>query len=205
MGLIENFGRVADTYIREKERLTSADVERVREQTGHPFWPSEVLRDTIIFLAMLAVLCFYSWIVPPPLHNSADPFAQAGFVFPDWYVLFSYGYLRWAEYLPQFDVPLGPIGGFFGQPVFPWNAAWWGSMLTGIPVGILILPPLLGGRAQRGVENPWAATLGAHGKCCASACITIDARHRDTGDADFLVELARYINRILAGHGVGYQ
>ncbi|MBG18170.1 MAG: hypothetical protein CMB77_07460 [Euryarchaeota archaeon] len=160
MGLIENFGRVADTYIREKERLTSADVERVREQTGHPFWPSEVLRDTIIFLAMLAVLCFYSWIIPPPLHNSADPFAQAGFVFPDWYVLFSYGYLRWAEYLPQFDVPLGPIGEFFGQPVFPWNAAWWGSLLTGIPVGILILPPLLGGRAQRGVENPWAATLG---------------------------------------------
>jgi len=160
VGLIENFGRVADTYIREKERLTSADAERVRLQTGHPFWPSEVLRDTIVFLAMLAVLCFYSWIVPPPLHNSADPFAQAGFVFPDWYVLFSYGYLRWAEYLPQFDVPLGPIGGFFGQPVFPWNAAWWGSMLTGIPVGILILPPLLGGRAQRGVENPWAATLG---------------------------------------------
>ena len=113
---------------------------------GHPFWPSEVLRDTIIFASMIATLAYYCWLIPPPLHSAADPFAQAGFVFPDWYVLFSYGYLRWGEYLPQFDVPLGPVGDFFGQPSFPWNAAWWGAFLTGIPVGILALPPFLGGR-----------------------------------------------------------
>ncbi len=160
MGIIDRFGAVADTYMREKEKLVSSDNERKRTFIGQPFWPTETLRDSLVFLAMLFVLCIYSWIIPPPLHNAADPFAQAGFVFPDWYVLFSYGYLRWAEYLPQFMVPLGPIGSFFGQPVFPWNAAWWGSLLTGIPIGFLILPPLLGGREARGVENPWAATLG---------------------------------------------
>ncbi|MED5486250.1 MAG: hypothetical protein VYB40_00920, partial [Candidatus Thermoplasmatota archaeon] len=125
MGLIENLGKIADTYVREKESLQSADKERRRVFVGHAFWPHEVLRDGIIFAAMVAVLCFYSWLIPPPLHGAADPYAQAGFVFPDWYVLFSYGYLRWGEYLPQFDIPAGPIGAFFGQPVISWNAAWW--------------------------------------------------------------------------------
>tara|TARA_Y100000994_G_scaffold53759_1_gene43285 strand:- start:560 stop:3178 length:2619 start_codon:yes stop_codon:yes gene_type:complete len=110
---------------------------------------------------MLMVLCFYCWLIPPPLHSAADPFAQAGFVFPDWYVLFSYGYLRWGEYLPQFVIPAGPIGEFLGSPVISWNAAWWGAALTGIPVGILALPPFLPGREKRGVEDPWFATAGA--------------------------------------------
>jgi Fe-S oxidoreductase len=161
MGMIDNFGRIADVYISEKEKLKDATEERRRVFTGHPFWPHEVLRDTIILGAMIAVLSFYSWLIPPPLHASADPFAQAGFVFPDWYVLFSYGYLRWGEYLPQFDIPLPSIiGNFFGSPVISWNAGWWGSFLTGIPVGILTLPPFLGGRAKRGVEDPWFAAAG---------------------------------------------
>ena len=160
MGLIENLGKIADTYVREKDSLQSADEERRRVFVGHAFWPHEVLRDGIILAAMVAVLAFYSWLIPPPLHGAADPYAQAGFVFPDWYVLFSYGYLRWGEYLPQFDIPAGPIGDFFGQPVISWNAAWWGAAITGLPVMILILPPFLGGRAKRGVEDPWYATWG---------------------------------------------
>ncbi len=161
MGMLDNFGRVADVYMREKDKLESADEERRRVFQGHAFWPHEVLRDSIIFAAMLAVLSFYSWLIPPPLHNAADPFAQAGFVFPDWYVLFSYGYLRWGEYLPQFDIPLPQIvADLFGTPVIAWNAGWWGAFLTGIPVGILALPPFLGGRAKRGVEDPWFATWG---------------------------------------------
>ena len=161
MGLIENLGAVASSYMDEKEKLESADERRKRTRAGHGFWPHEALRDTLIFGFMACVLLFYAWLIPPPLHSAADPFAQAGFVFPDWYVLFSYGYLRWGEYLPQFDVPLGPVGDFFGQPTFPWNAAWWGAFLTGIPVGILALPPFLGGREKRPVEDPWFASAGA--------------------------------------------
>ena len=161
MGLIENLGSVASSYMDEKEKLQSADERRKRTRSGHGFWPHEALRDTLIFGFMACVLLFYAWLIPPPLHSAADPFAQAGFVFPDWYVLFSYGYLRWGEYLPQFDVPLGPVGDFFGQPSFPWSAAWWGAFLTGIPIGILALPPFLGGREKRPVEDPWFASAGA--------------------------------------------
>ncbi len=161
MGMIERFGRIADTYISERDKLLEADKERRRTFTGHPFWPTEVLRDTIIFASIVMTIAFYSWLIPPPLHSAADPFAQAGFVFPDWYVLFSYGYLRWGEYLPQFVIPAGPIGEFLGAPVIDWNAAWWGAAITGLPVGILALPPFLPGREKRGVEDPWFATAGA--------------------------------------------
>ena len=160
--MIDRFGRIADTYMSERDQLLEADEERRRVFVGHGFWPTEIIRDSIILAAMMAVISFYSWIIPPPLHSAADPFAQAGFVFPDWYVLFSYGYLRWGEYLPQFIIPAGPIGDFFGTPVIAWNAGWWGAALTGIPVGILALPPfIIGKREKRGVEDPWFATAGA--------------------------------------------
>jgi len=162
MGLLGNLGRVAETYMNEKEKLLDSDDSEIRKRTfmGHLLWPHEVLRDTIIFLSIMATLTFYGYLIPPPLHSAADPIAQAGFVFPDWYVLFSYGYLRWGEYLPQIDIPMGPIGSLFNQPVYPLNAGAWGIMLTGLPVGILALPPILGGTAKRGVEDPWFATAG---------------------------------------------
>ena len=47
MGLIDRFGRIADTYISEKENLAEAEEERKRVFVGHPFWPTEILRDTI--------------------------------------------------------------------------------------------------------------------------------------------------------------
>jgi heterodisulfide reductase subunit D len=161
MGIIERFGRIADVYVSERDSLIEGDQERRRPHMGHPFWPSEVLRDTIIFASMIATLAYYCWLIPPPLHSAADPFAQAGFVFPDWYVLFSYGYLRWGEYLPSYTIPAGPIGAFFGAEYIFWNAAWWGAAITGLPVGILALPPFLPGREKRGVEDPWFATAGA--------------------------------------------
>ena len=49
MGMMDRFGRIADTYISERNKLLEADTERRRTFTGHPFWPTEVLRDTIIF------------------------------------------------------------------------------------------------------------------------------------------------------------
>ena len=56
MGIIERFGRIADTYVSEKEQLLGAEEERGRVHTGHGFWPTEVLRDTIIFASIVMVI-----------------------------------------------------------------------------------------------------------------------------------------------------
>ena len=162
MGFVDNLGRVAEVYMREKGKLLESESAESRRRTfaGHLFWPHEILRDTIILFGIMAVMLFYSYLIPPPLHAAADPMAQAGFVFPDWYVLFSYGYLRWGEYLPQMNIPMGPIGEMLNQPVYPLNAAAWGVFLTGVPVGVLALPPMLGRTARRGVEDPWFAVAG---------------------------------------------
>ena len=71
-----------------RERAITRSSRERRTRTGHGFWPHEVLRDSILLSFMAAVLLFYAWLIPPPLHSAADPYAQAGFVFPDWYVLF---------------------------------------------------------------------------------------------------------------------
>ena len=83
MGLLGNLGRVAETYMNEKERLLDSEDSEIRKRTfmGHLLWPHEVLRDTIIFLSIIATLTFYAYLIPPPLHSAADPIAQAGFVF----------------------------------------------------------------------------------------------------------------------------
>jgi hypothetical protein len=54
MGLLGNLGRVAETYMNEKERLLDSEDSEIRKRTfmGHLLWPHEVLRDTIIFLSI---------------------------------------------------------------------------------------------------------------------------------------------------------
>ena len=48
MGLIDNFGAVASSYMEQKQQLVSAEERRKRTRSGHGFWPHEVLRDTLI-------------------------------------------------------------------------------------------------------------------------------------------------------------
>ena len=67
MGLLGNLGRVAETYMNEKERLLDSEDSEIRKRTfmGHLLWPHEVLRDTIIFLSIIATLTFYAYLIPP--------------------------------------------------------------------------------------------------------------------------------------------
>ena len=69
MGLIENLGAVASSYMDEKEKLQSADERRMRTRSGHGFWPHEALRDTLIFGFMTCVLLFYACL----LYTSPSP------------------------------------------------------------------------------------------------------------------------------------
>ena len=56
MGMLDRFGRIADTYMNEKDRLIEADPERRRVFVGHSVWPTEILRDSIILASMLLLL-----------------------------------------------------------------------------------------------------------------------------------------------------
>ena len=80
--MIDRFGRIADTYMRERDQLLEADEERRRVFVGHAFWPTEIIRDSIILAAIMAVISFYYWGIPPPLHKCAGPVAQPGVWFP---------------------------------------------------------------------------------------------------------------------------
>ena len=60
------------------EKLQTTGEKRKRTRLGHGFWPHEVLRDVLIFAFMGAVLLYYAWIIPPPLHG-ADPYKQVSF------------------------------------------------------------------------------------------------------------------------------
>ena len=82
MGIVENLGRVASSYMDEKERLQSTGEKRKRTRLGHGFWPHEVLRDVLIFAFMAAVLLYYAWIIPPPLHGAADPVSYTHLTLP---------------------------------------------------------------------------------------------------------------------------
>ena len=39
MSILDRFGRIADTYMSEKDRLLEADPERRRVFVGHSVWP----------------------------------------------------------------------------------------------------------------------------------------------------------------------
>ncbi len=73
MGMLDRFGRIADTYISERDQLLEADEERRRVFVGHAFWPTEIIRDSIILAAMMAVISFYSWIIPPSPPQCSRP------------------------------------------------------------------------------------------------------------------------------------
>ena len=83
MGMIERFGRIADTYMEERNPPLEADEDRRRVHVGHGFWPTEVLRDTIIFasIIMVASILLLAHTATAPFCSRS--FAQAGFVFPD--------------------------------------------------------------------------------------------------------------------------
>ena len=52
MSMIDRFGRIADTYVREKSKLLESEEERRRVHMGQPFWPTEAQRDPITSLAL---------------------------------------------------------------------------------------------------------------------------------------------------------
>ncbi|MEK6851413.1 MAG: 4Fe-4S dicluster domain-containing protein [Candidatus Thermoplasmatota archaeon] len=131
--------------------------ERAREQPGYPFWPHEVYRDLVIIFLLCAILLFlsaaYTPIVGPPANPAIQPF-----IVPDWYLLFSWGLLKVADVFPTGQIPDG-LGGTINV-----DGAFWGDVLTLIPILPLFLLPFLDrGRESRPAKSPIRAAAGMYG------------------------------------------
>ncbi|OGS49210.1 MAG: hypothetical protein A3K68_05795 [Euryarchaeota archaeon RBG_16_68_13] len=122
---------------------------RTDHQPGIPFWPQEIARDMVVIFFLVAILFFLSAFVTPFL-GPARSIGVGEIIVPDWYLLFSWGLLKAADVLPQFQ--LGPA--FFGSQL-------WGDLLSGIPViALLLLPFLDRGRESRPAKAPIRSAVG---------------------------------------------
>lgn len=126
---------------------------------GRPFWPYEAMRDLVIVAFFLSILLALTAFVPPPLNPPGNLQAQTEFIFPDWYLLWSYGLLKLPEDYPD----VNPLLNLFGLST-PNSAIFWGTVLSGVPLIILaILPFIDRGKERRPVAAPLRTTFGVWG------------------------------------------
>ncbi len=127
---------------------------RSDHQPGIPFFPQETARDFVLIFLLTALLFFLSAFVTPFLGPARSP-QISELIVPDWYLLFSWGLLKVADVFPQFVIGDGtPL-----KTVF--NAAFWGDLLSGIPViFLLILPFIDRGREARPAKSPVRSAFG---------------------------------------------
>ena len=127
---------------------------RSDHQPGIPFFPQETARDFVLIFLLVAILFFLSAVVTPFLGPARSP-QISELIVPDWYLLFSWGLLKVADIFPQFIIGDGtPLKTNF-------NAAFWGDLLSGIPViFLLILPFIDRGREARPAKSPVRSAFG---------------------------------------------
>src|SRR5438128_6301452 len=126
-------------------------------QPGIPLFPQEATRDLVVTFILVAMMFFLSAFVTPFLGPARGPLLSE-LIVPDWYLLFSWGLLKVADILPQFTLGEGtPLEAVF-------NAAFWGDLLSGIPIiALLVLPFLDRGRETRPAKAPIRSSGGVAG------------------------------------------
>ncbi len=75
----------------------------VKEYSGSPFWPGEVLSEGGVMLLTIALLFFLGAILPAPLGEEANPMKTLHPIYPEWYLLSVFGFVRFWVW------DLGPI------------------------------------------------------------------------------------------------
>src|SRR5207244_5188806 len=115
---------------------------------GIPLCPQVTARELVTILLLSAIMFVLSAAVTPFLGPARSP-QLSELIVPDWYLLFSWGLLKVADIFPQFTLGEGtPLKAEF-------NAAFWGDLLSGIPViALLVLPFLDRGRETRPAKAP---------------------------------------------------
>ncbi|MGQ0536855.1 MAG: hypothetical protein ACT4PT_12395 [Methanobacteriota archaeon] len=133
-------GEAIGAYV---ERARELDAARRAKRTfrnveGTPFWPHEAVRDTAIIAFFMAVMLYFTAILPFFLEEPASQ-NQPAVILPDWYLLWAYGQLKIAKNV-EFDFVAQPVS--VGGPI--------SKSLIFSPVGLLYMGALaigLGGLA----------------------------------------------------------
>ncbi len=84
-----------DNSTERENKPTAAPCE---EEPGHPFWPTHVLDQAIVFYILAGVVITLAILVPFRLHGPADPLHTPEGIKPEWYFLPSYQAIK---YVPK--------------------------------------------------------------------------------------------------------
>ncbi len=176
-------------YVEEAERM---DAERRQEKSlrpveGFPFWPHEMVRNIVVLCFFSAAMLYLSAVMPYFLEGPANPAGQPDVILPDWYLLWSYGFLKWGNSLMILN---GPDGAWVTEPWHVWDRQWWTPWNLGPETGVVqvpiigqmnakmmgliglhtpvllllfVLPFIDRGKAQRPQEQPFMTALGVFG------------------------------------------
>ncbi len=173
-------------YVSEAERMDRErrSEKKLRPVEGFPFWPHEMIRIVVVSCFFTAAVLYLSAFMPFFLEAPANPAGQPEVILPDWYLLFSYGFLKWGNDLTLLNGPggawvdswwhiwdqqwwtpwdLGPHEGIVQFPIIgPMNAKLMGliGIHTPLILAVFILPFIDRGKAQRPQEQPALAAWG---------------------------------------------
>lgn len=73
---------------------TPVMIPPVKEYSGSRFWPGEVLSEGGTMLLTIAALFFLAAILPAPLGEMANPNKTLHPIYPEWYLLSVFGWVR---------------------------------------------------------------------------------------------------------------
>ena len=88
--MAENEKIVVDIKKPESEKL----IAPVKEYSGSRFWPGEILSEGGMMLLTIAALFLLAAILPAPLGEEANPNKTLHPIYPEWYLLSVFGFVR---------------------------------------------------------------------------------------------------------------
>lgn len=77
---------------------TSKSSSEKSTDAGRPFFPNHFLKEVITVYLVIGVLVTLAVLYPFPLHERADPFQTPEGIKPEWYLMYSYQFLK---YVPK--------------------------------------------------------------------------------------------------------
>lgn len=81
----------------ESTREHKAHKEKPTEE-GRPFFPNHFLKEVITVYLVIGILLTLAILYPFPLHEEANPFQTPEGIKPEWYLMYTYQFLK---YVPK--------------------------------------------------------------------------------------------------------